>query len=284
MSMRLPNWHLILALFCCAGLALAPAVAGARAGLSFGARPSSVGSRGWRSHENNGAQPLRSQPQGASTPAYGGSFQRHPFLTGFAGGIFGSWLFGHGAGGGFGGGLLGLLLLGLAVWFVVRLIRARMFRTGAPGSFGISTPRRRGRDVNLSDAALDAFRQVHAEVQDAWSTADLARLRRLATPEMCRWFAEELNRNAGRGVRNIVADVRFIKGELTESWDEGGQQYASALMCWRARDYVVELAGATGGADFVVGGDPRMPVETEEMWTFVRFGAGPWLLSAIQQI
>ncbi len=34
----------------------------------------------------------------------------------------------------------------------------------------------------------------------------------------------------------------------------------------------------------VVGGDPRTPVEAEEVWTFVRPRGGDWLLSAIQQV
>jgi len=120
-------------------------------------------------------------------------------------------------------------------------------------------------------------------VQDAWSAADLARLRPLMTPEMLRWFSEELSRNASRGVQNIVSNVKLLKGELIESWDEGDRQYATALLRWRAVDYVVELSRAPGQAGFVADGDPRAPVEVEEMWTFVRHG-GAWLLSAIQQV
>jgi Tim44-like domain len=296
MSIRLPPCRMILATVCCAGLALAPAVADARAGLSFGGRPASLGSRGWRSYENNGAQPLWSQPQDSSGTRSGSLLQRHPFLTGLAGGLLGSWLIGHGAGF---GGLFRLLLLALAIWFVARLIRATMSRTGPPGGFGMPARRSvgaaavrqasvaqlaRGCDINVSDADLDALREIHARVQEAWSAADLARLGRLATPEMCRWFAEELSRNASRGVRNVVSDVRFLGGELTESWDEGGRQFATALLRWRALDYVVAFGGSPGDAESIVGGDPRMPVETEEMWTFVRVRGGPWLLSAIQQV
>src|SRR5260370_41127063 len=110
MSRRLLKWRILLALFFSANLALAPAIAEARAGSSSGGRSSSMGSRGSRTYENNGAQPLsRSmtpapeaprQPgfaPAAPSPAYGGGsfFQRHPFLTGLAGGVIGSWLFGH---------------------------------------------------------------------------------------------------------------------------------------------------------------------------------------------
>jgi Tim44-like domain len=292
-SIRLPSWRTILALCCCLGLVLAPALAEARAGSSFGSRPSSIGSRGWRSYENNNAQPLWSQTgPGAAGFGTGSFFQRHPFLTGLAGGAFGAWLFGHG-GFGFGGGLLRLLLLGLVIWYVVRLVRRLMAPTGPPGTMpmprsagaaAVLAPPDRGRDINLSDADLGAFQAIHAEVQEAWSAADLSRLRRLMTPEMLRWFSEELSRNASRGVRNIVSGIKFLKGELTESWDEGDRQYATTLLRWRALDYVVELGRSPGDADFVAGGDPRMPMEVEEMWTFVRHRGGPWLLSAIQQV
>ncbi len=39
-----------------------------------------------------------------------------------------------------------------------------------------------------------------------------------------------------------------------------------------------------GRPDAIVGGDPRVPVEAEEIWTFMRPRGGGWLLSAIQQV
>ena len=58
MSNRMLNWRILLAVFIAATLALAPAIAEARAGSSAGGRSSSMGSRGLRTYENNGAQPL----------------------------------------------------------------------------------------------------------------------------------------------------------------------------------------------------------------------------------
>jgi predicted lipid-binding transport protein (Tim44 family) len=315
MSIRLTNWRLILTVCWCASLllalAFAPAPAEARAGHSFGGNSSGMGSRGSRSWENNGAQPLgrspapmpqTAAPYGSGGYNYGGGFmQRHPFLTGMAGGLFGSWLFGHsawaGGGGGFGAGIgtvMRLLLLGLLVWFVVRLFRRGFSSGGFGGGQGLTarsagaaaTGRTmdRGRDVNLADADLNTFQQIHAAVQQAWSAADLGRLRQLMTPEMLSYFSDELARNASQGVQNVVSGVNLLGGELSESWEEGDLQYASALMRWRAVDYVVRLGRAPGDADFVVGGDPRTPVEAEEMWTFVRRRGGNWLLSAIQQM
>jgi predicted lipid-binding transport protein (Tim44 family) len=317
MSRRLPNWRVLLALLFCAGLSLAPAIAEARAGGSFGSGSSSMGSRGVRTYENNSAQPLsRSMtpaPQSpmqpglapaAPSPMYGGGsfFQRHPFLTGLAGGFLGSWLFGHsgyaadGSAGGSGMGiLLEILIIGGLIYLAFRLFRGRAFSPAGPGRVPFSIPRSagasaaaarlgRGRDVNLGDADLGAFQALHAAVQEAWSAGDLGRLRRLMTPEMLSYFSEELTRNASQGVRNIVSDLRLVKGELTESWEERDLQYATAYMQWRAVDYIVRLGRSPGDPDYIVNGDPRSPTEAEEVWTFVRRRGGDWLLSAIQQV
>lgn len=307
MARAKPNWRILLALFCCACMALAPALAEARAGSSYGGRPSSFGSRGVRSWDYNGAQPLNRSPApsaapGMSGPGYGGSFfQRHPFLTGIAGGLFGSWLFGHAAyaGGGGAGGFLGtllwLLIIGLVIWFAVRMFRARAFSNGWPtagpgfgaraaGAAAAPAQRFRGRDVNFSDADLGAFQRLHAAIQEAWSAGDLARMRGLMTPEMVRHFAEELSRNTSRGVRNLVSNIELVDGELTEAWEEGDLQYATAFLRWRAIDYVLRIGAAPGDRAAVVGGDPRTPVQIEEVWTFVRRRGGDWLLSATQQV
>ena len=131
---------------------------------------------------------------------------------------------------------------------------------------------------------MQAFQRLHAAIQEAWSSGDLARMRGLMTPEMLSYFSEELTRNTSRGLRNIVSNVELVKGELTEAWEEGDLQYATAFLRWRAIDYTARLSSPPGDRTAVVGGDPRMPVEVEEVWTFVRRRGGDWLLSAIQQV
>ena len=104
------------------------------------------------------------------------------------------------------------------------------------------------------------------------------------TPEMLGYFSEELSRNASQGVRNVVSGVELVKGDLSESWEEGDLQYATAYMRWRALDYVTRLSRPSGDPEAIVSGNPRVPVESEEVWTFVRRRGGDWLLSAIQQV
>jgi predicted lipid-binding transport protein (Tim44 family) len=308
MSRRSPSgyllqWRILLSLFFCLSLALAPSLAEARAGSSSSGGASSMGSRGTRTFENNGAAPVTrsmnpvspttTSPLGGAAPAYGGSFfQRHPFMTGLAGGFLGSMLF-SGLGG-FGhvfGGLLQFLIIGFLIFFVVRWLFGRFAPAGGgamPRSVGAAAApvgaRFRGRDTTVGDEDLNAFQAIHAAVQEAWGRGDLARLRPVMTPEMLSYFSEELTRNTSQGVQNIVSDVRLLKGDISESWDEGDLQYATAYMRWSAIDYVVRIGRSPGQPDYLVSGDPKTPVEAEEVWTFVRGRGGNWLLSAIQQV
>jgi predicted lipid-binding transport protein (Tim44 family) len=317
MSKRYAPWHLLLSLLFCLTLALAPSLAEARAGSSYSSggksSSSSMGSRGTRTFENNGAAPVtRSMTQtpsspsavggAAGAPAYAGGgsfFQRHPFLTGLAGGFLGSMLF-HSLGG-MGhvfGGLLQFLIIGVVIWLLWRLISGLISGRGfsfagagsgpVPRSVGAAAapavPRYRGEDTTVDDTDLNAFQGIHAAVQEAWGHGDLGRMRQLMTPEMVSYFSEELTRNASQGVQNVVGDVRLVKGEITESWTEGDLQYASAYLRWSAVDYVVRIGRSPGMPDYLVSGDPKTPVESEELWTFVRRRGGNWLLSAVQQV
>jgi predicted lipid-binding transport protein (Tim44 family) len=313
MSIRSPlqhlaRWRVPVALFFCLALALAPSLADARAGSSYsGGGKSSfsgMGSRGSRTYENNNAAPVTrsmtpsnpsaTTPLGGAAPAYGGSFfQRHPFLTGLAGGFLGSMLFSHLGGLGTGlGFLLTLLIIGGVIFFLVRLLFGSRLATAGggamPRSLGAAAApaaaRFRGRDTVVGDADLNAFQNIHAAVQEAWSHGDLGQMRRLMTPEMLSYFSEELTRNASQGIQNIVSDVRLLKGDVTEAWDEGDLEYATAYLRWSAIDYVVRLGRSPGMPDYLVSGDPKTPTEAEEVWTFVRRRGGDWLLSAIQQV
>jgi predicted lipid-binding transport protein (Tim44 family) len=317
MSIRSPlqhlaRWRVPVFLFFCLALALSPSLAEARAGSSSsgGGKSSfsSQGSRGSRTFENNGAAPVTrsmtpanpsatSPLGGAAAPAYAGGgsfFQRHPFLTGLAGGFLGSMLFSHLGGLGTGlGFLLTLLIIGGLIFFLVRLLfGGRRFAPAGggamPRSVGAmaapSAAQFRGRDTKVGDADLNSFQQIHAAIQEAWGRGDLGQMRRLMTPEMLSYFSEELTRSASQGVQNIVSDVRLLKGDVSEAWEEGDLEYATAFMQWSAIDYVVRLDRSPGQPDYLVSGDPKTPTEAEEVWTFVRRRDGDWLLSAIQQV
>ncbi len=327
---RQPQWYILMLLFFCLTLALAPSLAEARAGSSSSgsgkSSSSSMGSRGSRTIENNGAAPV-TRSMNPATPATspsagaaagaggmagaaagGGSFfQRHPLMTGLAGGFLGSMLFSSlgGSMGGMGGmgnmfgGILQFLIIGLLLFFGIRLaMRFFANRNGSSAGAGgpMPMPRSvgaaaapaavhyRGHDTTVGDNDLNAFQTIHAAVQEAWSQSDLGRLRQVMTPEMLSYFSEELTSNASQGVQNVVADVRLLKGDITESWEEGDLQYATAYLQWNAIDYVARLGRSPGMPDYLVSGNATAPAEAEEVWTFVRRRDGNWLLSAVQQV
>lgn len=251
----------------------------------------------------NGTQ-QRNTVGNATTPA------RPSLFGGFGGALLGgllfSGLFGMLFGFGFGGfgGMLALLvqvaIIGLIVSFFLRRRQQRPAMAGGPlnyetrdnvrnygGSGGTSAPRgprsaasqRAGRhdEVGITDQDLSTFESHLKDMQDAYSREDYAALRRITTPEVMGYLAEELGENATKGLRNEVFDVSLLAGDVAEAWREGGTDYASVAMRYESRDVT-----RNRGTGEIVAGDDRV-TETTEVWTFQRQNGGRWLISAIQE-
>jgi predicted lipid-binding transport protein (Tim44 family) len=149
------------------------------------------------------------------------------------------------------------------------------FGGGSSGA-AATTARASGTDeVGLTPDDFNAFERILGEVQTAYGAEDLGRLRRLVTPEMISYLAEELNANASTGVVNNISDVKLLQGDLAEAWREGDRDYATVAMRYSLVDQMVEREGGR----VVEGG----PAEATEVWTFMRARRGNWLVSAIQQ-
>lgn len=128
---------------------------------------------------------------------------------------------------------------------------------------------------------LNTFEKRLGEIQSAYSDGNIDKLGELTTPEMLSYFAQDLSDNAKQGVRNEISDVKLLKGDIAEAWQEGGSDYATVAMRYALTDAVVNKA--TGE---VVSGDRARPSEVTEVWTFRREGRNArdgWQLSAIQQ-
>jgi predicted lipid-binding transport protein (Tim44 family) len=245
---------------------------------------------------------------------------RFGFGTGLFAGLLGAGLLGMLFGHGFLGGLAGLasfvgLLLQIAliagvVWFALRFFRRRqepalagaggrgpMARSalgglqsggglggglgGALAGLGGATAARspgRSDEVGVGEADYAAFERALHEITQAYSRQDVPVLWSLATPEMAGYMQEELNENARNGVVNTSSGVRLLQGDLAEAWREGEAEYATVAMRFAMTDVTVDKA--TGR---VVAGDPNVPIEATELWTFRRDRGGEWKLSAIQQ-
>lgn len=285
----------------------------------------SFGSRGARTYSAPSATPLapRAAPMErsmtspnssifnrppATSPGgfFSGSFGRG-LLGGFIGaGLFGL-LFGHGLFGGLGGGLsiLGLLLQIGLLFLLFKLVMGFM-RGGRPVFQGMGFNSGSGQGMGQaragfagfgggaaggapSTAKLDiapddysVFEQRLTAIQAAYGAEDMDRLRTLVTPEMASYFAEELAANARQGVVNRISNVQFLDGDLAEAWREPQGDYATVAMRFSLIDTMTDRASGR-----IVSGDPSVPQQVTEVWTFVRRpGAAPadWKLSAIQQV
>ena len=294
------------------GIAIAPAAVDARPGGGF-----SMGSRGSRTYSMPaptrtspyGVAPLdrsmtpRAAPFGTRSFGSGGMMggRSHPLAAGLLGGFLGAglagMLFGHGFfGGGMGmGGLFGLLIQIALIVFVVRWLMRRFSGSGAramssapggmaSGGYGQSNARQMNGNwasnsppLAITQSDYQQFDRSLHDIQAAWTRMDIGQLQQLATAEMVRYFAEQLQDQSRRGVRNAVSDVRLERGDLSESWSEGGNDFATVAMRYSMIDVTTDASGR------VVDGSPNERVAVTELWTFARARGGNWLLSAIQQ-
>ncbi|EME69878.1 hypothetical protein H261_11374, partial [Paramagnetospirillum caucaseum] len=237
----------------------------------------------------------------------------NPMMAGLAGGLLGagigSMLFGHSPalaaasdaspGASMMGLLLQLAIIGGLVWLAIRLFRGRAAAAAGPAAQGnpymartmpdqhvepvlAAAPAqpRIEREFDPSGNDQDAFTEILLGVQQAWSDGNLMQLKRFATPEVVSFLSEDLSRNASEGLANKVENVTLLKGDVSESWSEGGFDYLTAILTFSCNDYMVRLD--TGA---LADGKPDSVVTHTEAWTFVRSSnGGRWLLSAVQQV
>ncbi len=323
---RFPSLNLMAALALAASVAFVPAIAEARlgGGSSFGSRGTQTYSAPpATSSAPRGAAPMErsmtpNQPSyGQATPGYapsrGGLFGGGLF-SGLSGGLLGGLLgaglfgmmFGHGMFGGMGGigSLFGLLiqigLLYLVVRFVMNWFASRKtgyadgptqssYQSGPASGFGSgfggfggasNAPVRHPLDVRPED--FGTFEQLLGDIQTAYGEENLDRVRSRVTPEMASYFSEQVADNARKGLVNQVSNVRFLAGDLSEAWSEAVDEYATVSIRYSLIDVTKNRASGQ-----IVEGNPNVPVEVTEFWTFQRpVGSTPaqWRLSAIQQV
>jgi predicted lipid-binding transport protein (Tim44 family) len=270
------------------------------------------------------ARPAATPPPSASnnptaqTPAAQPSWlQRNPLLAGIAGGLAGSWIGhmifgatdssarsengenGEQAGGAAGPNWMLILLMAMGAGGLYYYLKGR--RRPAPDFSGLNrrsavrgsllaeseaipTLRTATVDRDITRADKTVFQQSLTDIQTAWSRQDLSGLRKLVTPEMLEYFSAGLAEQASQGIENHVEDVVLQQADIRETWIENTVQYATVNLTWTARDYSVSTAKQPGETGYVIEGNRETPIETTEVWTFMRYQHGKWLLSAIQQV
>jgi len=291
------------------------ALARAGGGGSRGSRSSSAPARPAPMSPSNPSSPSRSlssptSPTSTPQPARGGWFGgMMGGLAGFAlGGLLGSMLFG-GFGHGFGGGigLLEIILIGGGLFLLFRFMSARRdaqpayATAGAPYAGGgyagggvqdvtVPEPSAVASDLDRGLAHIrsmdstfdpgvvsDAARGLFGDVQRALTARDMSPVSARVTSRMYTELTSQCDRLRAARQSNRMEGVNVRRSEVTEAWQESGQDFVTVYLAGSLVDYTVD---DTTGA--LVDG-AKTPQEFEEFWTFTRpVGPNPWRLSAIQ--
>jgi predicted lipid-binding transport protein (Tim44 family) len=265
-----------------------------------------------------GFQPTTPSRPGV-TPATGGFLRNlgSGMLGGFAGGMLAHWLFGGtpaqagapGTGGGSSFGLFDLILLVGIGYFLYRFLvkKPQEEAAGVPGSYQSSMagdaamqppfheekqPAEVEWDLEkglqhiksmdplfgedkFKDQAMDIF----FKIQGAWSDRDMSTVKHLLTGEMFSILQEDADKMRKEGQINKLENIAVREVNLTEAWQEAGQDYLTVRVYATLLDYTVDEK--TGE---IISGSKTEPVKFEEYWTFTRpLGNNPWQLSAISQ-
>jgi len=250
----------------------------------------------------------------APPPSRGGWFG--PIMGGLAGfalgGLLGSMLFGGGFGGGI--GLLEILLIGAGLFLLFRFMSARRQQqpayatAGAPyagggayaggSAYGGAAPQEtatpeapavasdldrglghiRSMDPTFDPGFVaDAARGLFGDVQRALTARDMSPVSGRLTSRMYTELTGQCDRLRAARQTNRMEAMNLRTAEVTEAWQESGQDFVTVYLAGSLVDYTVD--DATGA---VVAG-AKAPQEFEEFWTFTRaVGPNPWRLSAIQ--
>jgi predicted lipid-binding transport protein (Tim44 family) len=238
-------------------------------------------------------------------------------IAGFAlGGLLGSMLFGGmgGLGRGFGGiGLMEILLIGGGIVLLIMFLRRRR-AAGMPapayagpggqtsaygamdqgGGTATITPEMpaaqdsdlargighiRSMDATFDPAAVtDTARRMFQGVQQAVTMRDIAWIREHLGNEMYGVLQDQCDRLRTAKRTNRIEKIEIGGADVTEAWQESGQDFVTVRLTGSMLDYTVD--DATGN---VVEGSQSARADFDEYWTFARpVGPNRWKLSAIQ--
>jgi predicted lipid-binding transport protein (Tim44 family) len=117
------------------------------------------------------------------------------------------------------------------------------------------------------------------KVQAAWANRDLGPVRAVLTPQMYAQLDADVMQLKNERKINHLENIAVRSVELTEAWQEQGQDYVTVRFLANLLDYTVDETTAQ-----VVDGSRTDPVKFEEYWTVTRpVGPNPWQLTAINQ-
>lgn len=127
---------------------------------------------------------------------------------------------------------------------------------------------------------LDGAKMAFQQIQGAWSDWSVDRLRSLMTDRMGAMAEAQAAERKAQGVRDIIEKINFNKVEVSEAWQESGENWITVRFMVSMIEYSTDVGGK------LLEGSQDTPVEVEEYWTFTRpVGAQDpnWFLASVQQ-
>jgi len=282
-------------------------------GSSFGSR----GSRSYSYPSRQYSNPDPSRQQASPAPVQPAPGQpAGGFMRGLGGGLLGGLLGGMlfrslgfgGYGGGFGGSGMGifeiLLICGIG-YLIFRAIKRKREENLSyqnayqqRGSQTESIPPYEGSGQEYKEdisAGISNIRQmdpyfdegsfkemamdIFFKIQGAWMNRSLSPVQGLLTEEIKGILQNDIDSLLREKKVNRLENIAVRSVEITEAWQESGQDFVTVLLTANLLDYTT--ADSTGE---VIAGSKTDPVKFEEYWTFTRLvGNNPWRLSAISQ-
>jgi predicted lipid-binding transport protein (Tim44 family) len=133
-------------------------------------------------------------------------------------------------------------------------------------------------DPGFDPAVLaETARALFPDVQRAVGARDMSAVSSRLTPRMYTTLVGQCDRLRAARHTNRLEQLDVRRAEVTEAWQESGQDYVTVYLTGSVVDYTVDDASGA-----LVEGS-RSPQEFSEYWTFARpVGPNPWKLSAIQ--
>jgi predicted lipid-binding transport protein (Tim44 family) len=130
-------------------------------------------------------------------------------------------------------------------------------------------------EQRFKDQCMDNF----FKVQGAWANRDLSTIRTTLTDAMFGILQQDADDLKRKKQINRLENIAIRTVEITEVWQEAGQDFITVRFYANLLDYTIEEASGQ-----VMVGSKTDPVKFDEYWTFTRpVGNYPWQLSAINQ-
>ena len=114
------------------------------------------------------------------------------------------------------------------------------------------------------DRFIDMCQTVFFDIENAWSTNDLTKVRALMTDSLYRRLNLQIQDFKRRGINNVLSEIAVADIKVVKVNSEGGYDSITAFIHASMVDTKVDSKGKT------VEGNPRTATEFVEYWTFMR--------------